>query len=262
MLLPLLMVCLSSAFGQSSLDLKFHKSYENVQLCSIDKKNNVFIADENANIFKIDSNGNQVVHFSPNVPAQITMMDINSSSRLMIFYEELQEILFLDWLLSPISKHQFDMDQFGYVSAVCQSANNMLWVVDNSSFTLSKYDPLRKQVIVETNLEALLGSDLHPLLMKEIDNFLYVSTEKNGVLVFDNLGNYKKKLPFNNLKHFDIQNGIFYWNESETGLITYFDLLGLNTTEEKVGVKGYIYLRDDKWFVIRNGHIMMYKENP
>jgi hypothetical protein len=61
--------------------------------------------------------------------------------------------------------------------------------------------------------------------MREYQNMLFVNDANSGILVFDNFGNYKKKLPFSGLSFFGFQDNELYY-VSKSG-IHFFNLYTL-----------------------------------
>ena len=259
----ILILAFSIAFisikAQDSLFLKKTIELKDIQHFSFDKKGFLYVADKKSNVFKYDSTGKEIFHYSPKRPSEAKSFDATNTSQILVFSEERQEYTLLDWLLSPIEIKGFKMDEFGFVSIVGQSNTNMLWILDNVNFTLTKYNVKTNTKIVETNLEFIIQHSLHPLYIKEYENFLYISTEKNGILVFDNLGNYKKKIPFNNIPYFDFQNNEIYWNNE--GEVIFFNLQNFYERRMYIGKKGTLKILNQEYYLLQEHKIEIYRNN-
>jgi hypothetical protein len=69
--------------------------------------------------------------------------------------------------------------------------------------SLKKIDINNQEIINETFLSLNLSpSDFDFTIMREYQNLLFIGDRKNGVLVFDNIGNYLETLPLKEIEYF------------------------------------------------------------
>ncbi len=184
---------------------------------SLDRNGHLFVADERGNIDKYTLEGQPLLHYSPQKVAVPDLLEAWFTLRIFAFYQEYQEYLVLDRFLNNSPLVRFAPDAVGFARSATLAADNLIWVFDDSDFSLKKYDPQTRQNVLVSPLALQLEStDVQVGFMREYQNQLYVSDESNGLLVFDNLGNYRKRLPFAGLAHFGfVGNELYFLRGSE-----------------------------------------------
>ena len=74
------------------------------------------------------------------------------------------------------------------------SNDGNIWLFDQSDFSIKKYNPTLKEVIFYTPLNNFIQSEEEIYFMREYQNKLFIASENNGVLMFDNMGSYIKNI--------------------------------------------------------------------
>lgn len=194
---------------------------------SKDRYDNVFYVTTNQDVKKY---GDDKLIYSPQRRKEITNLEAWNSIKIFLFSKEYQEYTVLDKYLTEIYTKAFNIENVGFASFATISLDGNIWLFDNSDFSIKKVDIQNGNIISKTPLNLIIKESQNEVLfMKEYGNFLYISTANNGILVFDNLGTYKKKLPFNNVLFFDFtDNTIYFQNENS---IKHFNLIKLETTQ-------------------------------
>lgn len=213
---------------------------------SVDRNFQVYVCDEKGNIDKYDSSGKLLVHFSPPIVAKPSLVESWLTLRIFVFYEEIQSYALFDRFLNPLNTLRFNEETIGFAKIATIAADNSLWVFDNSDFSIKKYDPVLEQNIVYSPLDLLLDPRNYEInFMREYQNILLISDLNTGILLFDNLGNYRKKLPYQNVRYIGaIDDEIYFINEK---VWIYFDLYQLK--ERKIQLP-----KDKNWlFVLQAG---------
>jgi len=106
--------------------------------------------------------------------------------------------------------------------------NNYLWIWDASAQQLIKLDKDKLPVFTSNTLSMVLGMKINPKQIIEAGIKLYVVDLKNGIFVFDNQGNFIKRIPIENVKDVKvIDNQIFY---TKNGIIYSYDNLTFTET--------------------------------
>ncbi len=179
---------------------------------SLDRNGHLFVADERGNINKYTSEGQPLLHFSPQKLAVPDLLEAWFTLRIFAFYQEYQEYLLLDRFLHNSPLIRFAPDAVGFARSATLAADNLIWVFDDTDFSLKKYDPQTRQNVLVSPLALQLETPWVQVgFMREYQNQLYVSDERNGLLVFDNLGNYRKRLPFAGLAQFGFYRDELYF---------------------------------------------------
>jgi hypothetical protein len=190
-----------------------------IRKVSIDRHNSFFIVDDKGNLFKYDSLGNLALTFSPQKKADIALIEAWRTVNIFIFYRDLQEYNILDRFLTTSNSNfkfeketEIDEKTVGFARLATIASDNNLWVFDDQDFSLKKYDTRRNKVSLHTSLDLILDPSLYDLTyMREYQNLLFINDKNSGILIFDNLGNYKTKIPVKDLNYFNFfENNIYF----------------------------------------------------
>ncbi|TRX57717.1 hypothetical protein FNH22_15010 [Fulvivirga sp. M361] len=182
-----------------------------LQKASIDKFNNIYLVSQNGGIDKYDINGTLLTHFSPNKPGDVTLIEAWNPLKVFALYGDFQECLFLDRFL--VAENRFSLTPISsYIGLATISADNNLWLVDYSDFSLKKYDLPFGQVTIQRPFDLLLDPNDYDLtFMREYQNLLFLSESSSGILVFDNLGNYLNSIQEAGIDYFSFfENELYY----------------------------------------------------
>jgi hypothetical protein len=184
---------------------------------SIDKQQNIFLADEKGNIFKYDSSGKQVLRYAPEKIGLVNSLEAWQRQQIFVFYQEFQEYLFLDRFLNPTSRQKFPFESVGFAQTATISANHQIWLFDAQDFSIKKFDPQLQQVLIHTSLDLILDAATYDMVwMREYQNRLFLVDAKNGILLFDNLGNYQQTLAYTGVQYLSFkEDKIFFVKDNQ-----------------------------------------------
>ena len=143
-------VLINSLCAQDSLQWEFVEEFSlpSFEQVRINPKGQICLTQENGILIQLDKEGKEIAAFSPERTGEITSLVTTNPLQVFLFYAESQEYVILNRLLNPIKKSSFDdlnLSQnldLGFVQFACPSTNNQLWLVDNSDFSLKKYDAI------------------------------------------------------------------------------------------------------------------------
>ncbi len=176
--------------------------------CSIDRQGSLYFASTEGIIEKYDQSGKLLYHFSPQKKATPSLIEAWQGLRVFVYYEAFQEYIFLNRFLTDTERYKlerFNLSQFNGLATL--SADNNLWLVNNNTLTLSKIDLESGETLLENVLTLTLPSKtIQPTFIREYQNLLFISDKQQGVLVFDNLGNYMETLKLKGLQFFSFQS--------------------------------------------------------
>ncbi|QNF32297.1 hypothetical protein HUW51_05975 [Adhaeribacter swui] len=193
---------------------------------SQDRLNNVYLTDQQNNLHKYDASGKLITTFSPPLTGRIAMLEAWNPAKILLFYDDQQKIIFLDRFLTPISTVNVRDYADGLVKAATFSSDNKIWAFNESSFSLHKIDLQYPEASRTMPLDLLLPRQTYDIrFMREYQNNLYVVDKLSGVYVFDNLGNYQKRLPFTGLSFIGFRGDELYYLQN--GKIHLFHLYSL-----------------------------------
>ena len=191
---------------------------------SVDRNGNAYLMDPSRSLFMLDSLGNPVNTFSPPSRGRISAVEAWNPMKLFLFYEDRQELMLLDRFMRPIANTRLtDLGYMGNVQAATLTSDDSFWLFNESDFTLSKIDLRYQKPIIETPLDLILDKARFDVrFMREYQNMVYLLDYNGGVYVFDNLGNYKKRLPFTGLTYIGFRGNELYFVKD--GQLHFFDL--------------------------------------
>jgi transposase-like protein len=223
---------------------------------STDRNNHIFTSDPQGNIHKYDSTGKLLHVFSPQKVARATLIEAWPTMQIFLFYRDLQAYTYLNRFLTDNRQTTgFDTDMVGFARVATVASDELIWVFDEADFSLKKLNAQTQQLTVSVPLNLVLTSAKYNInYMREYQNMLFVNDANSGILVFDNFGNYKKKLPFSGLSFFGFRgNELYYVNESG---IHFFDLYTLAT--KSLPLPGNI---SPEFVLVFNTRVAVFKKN-
>lgn len=193
--------------------IQFSHKIEHVE---VDNFGNIYVISQHE-ISKYNANGIFQKQFSTKRYGKIESVDVMNPLKILAYYKDFQQIVFLDNQLTP-SSTPISLENLGYeqASLACASANNSFWVFDNQNNELLKFDNELKTLVKTGNLKRLLDIDIKPNFMQEHNNYLFLNCPNEGILVFDTYGTYSKTIPLKMLKEFTIINGHVFYFENHT----------------------------------------------
>ncbi|MFB9864520.1 hypothetical protein [Rufibacter immobilis] len=182
------------------------------QLLSIDRFDRAYLSDLRQNIIQLDTLGKAVNTFSPPVQGRVAMAEAWSPAKIMVFYDDRQRVQLLDRFLTPLGLADLREYTDGTIRAATLAADDRLWLFDETTFRLLKIDTRVNQAVFENPLELLLDRRQHDItFLREYQSKLYMVDRLSGIYVFDNMGNYQKKLPLPNLTYVGFAGDELYY---------------------------------------------------
>ncbi len=169
----------------------------------MDRQGQVYIADDRGNIDLYDQDGQWKLNYSPAQITNVTMLDSWNALRILVFYEDFQEIRILDRFLSPGPVYQLQDMGIGYASLATFTGENHFWILDQQEQGLARIDGRNFNRIGFTSFDLLFDTDILDFTwMQEYQNLLFISEANKGILLFDNFGNYKTTIPAKGVDYF------------------------------------------------------------
>lgn len=194
--LPLMMFCLLEA-GARHTDWQLLATIPAAGLdqISVDNKGNVFYSDKAGNIVKLDSRGNKAGEYSPIFQARLDQLEAFHTLNIFLFSADLQQFVLLDVFLNPLATVPLQHENTGIVRAATLGNNHIVWMVDEADLSLVKYDYRRRRVLQDQPLSLIPGRlDFDRIELIERQNMVFLNIADQGVFIFDNQGNFIKRL--------------------------------------------------------------------
>jgi hypothetical protein len=233
----------------------------------INAKMNDFLVDNLGNIYVIHDEelvkftpaGKKFASYSNLRLGKISHVDVMNPLKILVYYRDFQQIVFLDNQLSvnsePVSLEKLGLQQTLLVAA---STNNSFWLYDRLNNELQRFNEFSKRTGSTGNLKQVLGTDINPSSMREFNGHLYLSDTLNGIYVFDLFSTFIKAVPLKKVFDFTVDDtriyytkGNFICNYDQRAFAE--DCLPLKYTAEKIRLmqkKVYYGFRDS--IIVRN----------
>lgn len=186
----------------------------------IKTKSSYFATDDFGNVYAVKehelikylANGKLFTRYSNLKLGNITAVDATNPLKLLLYYHDFQQIVFLDNQLT-INSEPISLEALGYeqTDLVCASANNSFWIYNKQNNELVRFNENSKKVAATGNLKQILQAELKPNFMKEYNGLLFLNSPETGIFVFDIFGTFNKIIALKNLKRFDVNSDIIYY---------------------------------------------------
>lgn len=176
-----------------------------------DNLGNMYLV-KDGELIKFNPEGKRFARYSDLKLGNISSVDATNPLKLVLYYQDYQQVVFLDNQLSgngkAISLQDLGLEQ---AALVCASVNNSFWVYERRNNELLRYDENAKRVASTGNLRQVLGEEIAPVQMKEHNNLLYLISPKAGIHVFDIYGAFSKLIPIREVKDLQVQEYLLYY---------------------------------------------------
>ncbi len=204
---PLLLLIFLS-FQQSSNPLTIIKKHNDF---AVDHMGNIYLVNE-SELLKYLPSGQYYNRYSNLKLGTISSLDATNSLRLLLFYKNYQQIVFLDNQLS-VKNQAVSLEEMGYeqTELVCQSANNGFWIFNKANNEILRFDEDLKRLVATGNLKQILQREMNPNFMTEHNGYLFLNCPESGIYVFDMFGTFNKVIALKNLSHFQVNDGLVYY---------------------------------------------------
>jgi len=142
----------------------------------------------------------------------IASVDATNPLKLVVYYRDFQQIVFLDNQLS-VNSEVVSLEHLGHeqTELVCASANNSFWIYDKQNNELLRFNENSKQVAATGNLKQVLKTNIQPNYMTEYNGYLYLNCPENGVYVFDIFGAFSRLIALPGLRQFQAGESVLYY---------------------------------------------------
>ncbi len=180
----------------------------------IDNLGNI-ISVGNNEILKFNSKGDKTASFSNSMLGEISTIDASNPLRLLVFYKEFNQVLFLDRNLAEIGT---EVDLYEYseneTELLCSSPHGGFWTynsIDNQAAHISEFGKtINKSILLSDFWEDEIPSSMHVYT-----NDLYLLYPEKGILILDQNGQFKKKISIPEIQNFQLnKNSIIYTKQS------------------------------------------------
>jgi hypothetical protein len=178
-----------------------------------DQFGNVYVI-RSGEIKRFDSEYREVAHYSNPYLGKITSIDLSDPLRILIFYKNYNQVVWLDKYLAEIISPVM-LDQLGHeqVPVLCSSSQGGFWLYDEITSQVYYLDSNMDPVYESISLRSMLDHTQQPVSMIEKNKQVYLNVPGKGIIVFDRFGNYLKTIPLTECSRFQVTDtDIIYFN--------------------------------------------------
>jgi len=167
------------------------------------------------------------LEYQNNLLGNITLIDVSDPLRILVFYKDVNQIVFLNNELSPINQAiQLDELSLFDIDWVCNASINGFWVFNKIKNRLMFYDKQLNLKYKSMDLSAFVNEDNAIKGMKMFGDKIYLNIPKRGVLVFDMFASYIKTIPLKQVVDFQVLSPNILYSKAKDVFI--FDMNKLN----------------------------------
>jgi hypothetical protein len=171
--------------------------------------------------------------FAPTQPGHAAQVEAWNITNILVFNDDRQQLVLLDRFLSLITEMRLADFLDGTVRAATLAPDNRIWLLDESSLVLRELEPNTLRFVKNTPLDLIIGRTRPDFrFLRHYQNNVYLVDKITGIYVFDNLGNYKKKLPIVGLNMVGFRGDELYYLDA--GAVRFLHLYDL--TERRVAL--------------------------
>lgn len=194
---------------------------------SLDRRGSLYVADADNNLRQFGPEGLPLNTYAPTQPGHVAQVEAWNVSPTLVFYDDRQQLVLLDRFLSVITELRLGDYLDGMVRVATLAPDQQIWLFDESNLVLREFDPNTLRLVQNTPLDLIIGHSRPDFrFLRQYQNNTYLVDRTTGIYVFDNLGNYKKKLPFAGLNTVGFRGDELYYLAE--GRLHFFHLYNLN----------------------------------
>jgi hypothetical protein len=176
-----------------------------------DNLGNIYVVREDE-LRKFLPSGRSFARYSNLKLGSITSIDVTNPLKILLYYRDFQQIVFLDNQLS-VNSDQVSLERLGYeqTSVVCASFNNSFWIYNRQNNELLRFNEQSKKIAATGNLKQVLRREISPEYMVEYNGYLYLSSPETGIFVFDMFGAFSKIISIKGIRRFQVFENLIYF---------------------------------------------------
>jgi len=193
---------------------------------SLDRRGALYVADADNNLRQYGPEGLPLSTYAPAQPGHVAQVEAWNVTTTLVFHDDRQQLILLDRFLAPITEVRLADYLDGTVRVATLAPDNFIWLLDESNLVLREFDPNTLRLVQNTPLDLIIGRSRPDFrFLRQYQNTIYLVDRSTGIYVFDNLGNYKKKLPFPGLSAIGFRGDELYYLDA--GALHFFHLYTL-----------------------------------
>ncbi|MCF6353008.1 MAG: hypothetical protein L3J06_08365 [Cyclobacteriaceae bacterium] len=183
---------------------------------SNDTSGNIYLSFKGGTITKLSPTLDSLYTYSPIKVGDTKLLDAGNGLYIFAFYDFFQEYVLTNRFLSSPTRTKLSDIPLDYIDIATQSQDNNIWVMETSGFRLIKYNTMLKRIESETLLTTIIESaDNDFVYIKEFQNQVFLVDKNSGIYIFDNLGNFLRKVKAQTSKVNFYENYMYYLEDDQ-----------------------------------------------
>ena len=251
------------AYSQDLVHIRDWESEDIVDACS-DISGNIYISYQMGIIRKYNSEGVLLMSYSGDTPSPISSIDVSHSSKIFGLYRDSQSYILLDKFLNPLNQARINAVLIGYAVESAYSADNNLWIFDQSDLSVKKLSLINNMLVTSISLTLILNEiEWEIQQIEEYQNRIYFLNSTGEIFILDNLGNYVRKMELRTDSKIGFMGEYMYYVEG-SGIFRYHLYLQEIEHVGRTGDAGEVIKllpSNDLIYVIQKHKIIVFKQN-
>jgi hypothetical protein len=210
-------------------------------------------------LVKLDENNKELYQYSSPLSGDIAHVDVSNPLKILVFYKESNQLVFLDKQLSPVQE-PVSLDDLGFFTplSVCSSSLGGFWVLSGESGRLAHVDNHLRITRESHSFKSLFPGETYQMLEK--NHHVYIGIPDKKILAFNHLGQLSNEWPLPVQTQFQARKNRLIFPVENKVVVFDQNLLEKNVILER---KDYIYksyILQEKLFVFLKHTIQIYIE--
>jgi len=225
----------------------------------VDKMQQFYVVCDDHTLKKFSASGEFLKSFNENSLGEISSVDVSNPFQPLVFYSEYQTAVVLDRSLSELYRFKLSDLNFTQIDALALSSDNMLWLYDPNQFKLIKFESNGSVNLESPDLTMILENSFFAKSLREAEFKVFANDPENGMLIFDNFGNFIQKLSITGIDYFQVTGNFLNWIDAEKKL----HRIHLKTYREQVSPLEELGLNDKDLLqlcIMPNAYLLRYPD--
>lgn len=188
---------------------------DQVWTMSVDPLQQIYFINGKRQLVKLSSILEKELVYSDLMIDDQTQIITQNPFKILLYKKDVGDVIALDNRLNvTVKTNFFDLGYFSVSGMTFSVDHQSIWIFDVDRQQLVKLDQQYKVQYQSHPLSQIIAQKIQPQQILAFENFIYLLDQQSGVYIFDNVGNFSKKLPIQNAeKIWIISNQIYFYRQ-------------------------------------------------
>lgn len=220
-------------------------------------KNIYTIDNEKITRLEVEKNYSKSIYYSHDYFGKISSIDVSNPFKILVYYKEYNQIVFLDKNLSEIGNIDLSEVEIEFSGAACFSKNKNVWIFDNESNRIIHLNKYLKKNLKTPPLNTLIENEIEITQLTEGNIGLVALVKDFGLLFFDEFGSYLRSLPLKNITNFQLIKDKIVIKTTDSLFSYNYKLLEMKKLDLEIANYRNIRIELDKVFIQNKNEIII-----